>query len=105
MQFFKGDEKEQKLVQALSPIFSSIRNSRNTFYNMAYTAFQLGEVIWDTGSSPIVGRVPRNVFREAFPEIFNAFQEGGSLESYLTVFRKVFGDEVDIEFVVPEPGH
>ena len=43
MQFFKGDEKEQKIVNAVAALFTSIKASRTAAYNDCYTAHDLGE--------------------------------------------------------------
>ncbi len=61
-------------------------------------------MIYDTGRSPLSNAIVRSIFRESFKEIFEAFIAGGTFESYLTVFRKIFGDDVVVEFTVPDPG-
>ena len=78
---------------------------RDEFFLEAYSCFLLGEVLYDTGASTISTAMTRDVFRTAFFAIFDSFVEGGSLESYMTVFRAIFGPDVAVVFDVPNPGH
>lgn len=74
------------------------------FFENAYQAFPLGEAIYDADASPLANAIDRGIFREAFSEIFEAFTKAGTFESYLDVFRNIFGDDVDVDFTVPDPG-
>lgn len=104
MQYFKGDDIEKKFDQISSGILDTLSLDRTEFFQEAYECFVLGEVIWDSGRSPLANAIPREVFREAFSALFNSFTFAGTFESYLTVFKAVFGDDVVVEFVVPGPG-
>lgn len=104
MQFFKGDELERKVYEVGRTIFDELSLQRTEFYNQAYDNHILGELIWDSGRSPLANAIPRDIFREAFTEIFNTFRIAGTFESYLDIFRKIFGNDVQVEFDVPAPG-
>ena len=41
---------------------------------------------------------------KSFATIFGSFLEAGSFETYLEVFRNIFGDSVEVTFAVPAPG-
>lgn len=104
MQFFKGDDKELQYYEAAKNLMDSLSIGRNEFFNGAYSCFSLGDVIWTSRRSPLANAIPQAIFREAFPEIFETFLEAGSFEGYLSVFRRIFGEGVEVNFTVPAPG-
>lgn len=104
MQFFKGDEKELKFYNSGKPEFDSIYFQKNEFSENAFDCFMLGEAIHETECSPIGRAVNIVIFREAFSAIFNSFEFVGSFESYLTVFKTIFGDDVQVTFTIPDTG-
>lgn len=103
-QLFKGDELERKFFEAGSPAFDETSQQLDLFFDGAFDAYALGEILYDSGRSPLANAIPRRIFREAFASIFNSFLVAGSFESYLTVFRTIFGDDVVVTFTVPGPG-
>lgn len=104
MQFFKGDETELKFYEAGKVIFDQIDAQKDLFFSDAYTAYDLGGLIYDLKKSPLSNAISRDIFREAFKEIFNGFINAGTFESYIDIFTKIFGESVSIEFTVPAPG-
>lgn len=103
-QYFKGDALEKKFDGVGAPLLTTIEGQRDDFLEGAYSAAPLGEVIFDSGRSPLSNAISRTIFRSAFKEIFDAFVQVGTFEAYLTVFRKIFGEDVVVEFTVPAPG-
>lgn len=103
-QFFKGDAVEKKFYYSGNPIVSNLEVGKDDFFEGAYSCFKLGEVLYDSGRAPLANAIPRDIFREAFSSIFDSFLVAGSFESYLTVFRTIFGDDVVVTFTVPAPG-
>lgn len=104
VQYFKGDETELKYFACGDTISSQLSLVKNEFFEDAFNCFILGEVLYDTNLSPLSNAIARDIFREAFSTIFESFVTVGSFESYLTVFRKVFGEEVDVYFTIPAAG-
>lgn len=104
MQNFKGDADELKFKAGAADAFDTIDLLKDTFFDECFECFKLGEVIWDSGRSPLSNAIERAIFRESFPEIFDAFVAGGTFEAYLTVFAKIFGEDASVEFTVPAPG-
>lgn len=105
MQFFKnGDELEQKSYSSGKPAVDNIDLDLSEFYESAYTTGPLGDVLYDTGRAPLANAIDRNIYRTTFNELFDAFSKVGTFEAYLTVFRKIFGNDVDVDFTVPSPG-
>ena len=104
VQYFKGDETEIKFFNCIDPIATILSEQKSDFFDQALTCYILGQVLYDTGRAPLANAIPRSIFAESFAGIFNAFLSAGSFESYLTVFRSIFGDDVEVEFTVPAPG-
>lgn len=104
MQFYKGDATEQKYYASGEGILDLIGIQLDDFLQGAYSCYPLGDMIWDTGRSPLANAIPRSIFRESFPELFESFRAAGTFEAYISVFKKIFGDDVVIDFTVPAPG-
>jgi hypothetical protein len=104
MQYFKGDDREKQFYQSGRPAFAQASTDKDLFFGDAYHTFALGDMLHDSKRAPLTNAIVKSIFRESFAEIFQAFAESGNFESYLTVFRKIFGDDVDVTFTVPDPG-
>lgn len=98
MQYFKGDEAEIKYYMSARPSFQLIDLQKDIFFEEAYQAYPLGDLVYDNARAPLANAISRNIFRESFSEIVDAFIVAGTYESYLTVFRKIFGEDVQIIF-------
>ena len=104
MKYFKGDATEIKMQAIFEPINAVIESGKDLFLAEAYQTYPLGDLIHTEDRSPLSNAIIQDIFRQSFKEIFDAFVVAGTFESYLTVFRKIFGDTVDVDFVVPAPG-
>lgn len=103
-QYFKGDATELKYYNSGLPISDNLSAQKDIFFDEAYACFVLGELLYDNEYAPLARAIPREIFRESFATVFDAFLVAGSFESYLTVFRNIFGDDVEVTFTVPDPG-
>lgn len=103
-QLFKGDELEENFYNAIKPTVDEISAQKDLFYDGAFECFALGDLLFDTARAPLANAIPKDIFRESFSAVFDAFLVAGSLESYLTVFRTVFGNDVEVSFNIPGPG-
>lgn len=103
-QYFKGDAQELKYDAAGQPILDIISGEMDNFFDGAYQAGPLGDLIFDDLRSPLSNAIRKDIFRIAFKEIFDAFVQVGTFEAYITVFKKIFGDDVVVEFTVPAAG-
>lgn len=103
-QYFKGDATELKYYESTTEITQTLGVELTEFFDEAYACFILGELIWDNELSPLSTAIPRDIFRESFSAIFDSFLFTGSFESYMTVFRSIFGEDVEVTFTVPAPG-
>lgn len=104
MQFFKGDPTELKYFNSGRTVLELLSAQKTEFYNECYGCFVLGELLYDNDYAPLSNAIPREIFRESFATLFESFLQAGSFESYLTVFKNIFGDNVEVTFTVPAPG-
>lgn len=104
MQFFKGDDLEIKMETCGDQIATQLSGQKDAFFTDCYNSFPLGDLIYTIGASPLSNAIIQSVFRESFNDVFNAFSTAGCFESYISVFQKIFGADVDVEFTVPAPG-
>ncbi len=105
MQYYKGDDTEIKMVGVAKPIADILSLEKDAFYAGAFSTGPLGDLIFTNRRAPLANAISQAVFRDSFPDIFDAFIAGGTFESYLTVFKKIFGDDVAVTFTVPGAGH
>lgn len=103
-QFFKGDTTEQKYLACVEPLSDNYSLEKDEFFEDAYNCFLLGDLLFENELAPLANAIPQEIFRESFSEIFTAFESAGTFEAYLTVFRKIFGEDVEVTFTVPDPG-
>ena len=103
-QYYKGDAIEKKFDSSAKPLLDILGAERDDFLENAYTAYGLGAALWDENLTPLSNAIDRDIFMQSFSAIFDAFVVAGSAESYLTVFRKIFGEDVEVTFTVPAPG-
>lgn len=104
MQYFKGDTREQQFFNSLDGVLQAASADKDDFFADAYQCYILGDILHDSDASPLTNAVKKDIFRSTFPEIFDAFIVSGTFESYISVFKKIFGDTVEIDFTVPAPG-
>ena len=105
MQKFKDTELENKIIDSVKPVFDLINVNQNSFFEDAYFCQKMGELIYDNALIPNLRAFQRNVFIRAFHEIFEAWSFCGTFETYIEVFKKIFGESALIEFTVPAKGH
>ncbi len=104
MQKFKGDAIEQKYIDSGSPIFDLLSMTKDEFFDGCYDAGPLGDLLHDIARSPLANAIDLAIFRGCFNTVYESFRHAGSPEAYLDVFRKIFGDDVEVTFTVPAPG-
>lgn len=104
-QFFKTeDAQEQKFYNAALVTSQGLEIQKDLFYDDAFACAVLGDLLYDNNLAPLARAIPRDIFRTSFATIFESFIAAGTAESYLTVFRNIFGDDVEVTFTVPAAG-
>lgn len=103
--FSVNDVTEDQITGLIKPSLDEMGDDLDDFFEGADTCFLLGDVIYDSGRTPLQGVITRSIFRSSFFAIHELFTRPGTFEFYLEVFRAVFGEDVQVEFVIPNPGH
>lgn len=104
MQYFNGDDVEKKYYNSGAVKMNELSLQKDEFFDDAYACQVFGDLLFEEMRSPLSNAMPKEIFRESFSEIVQSFIEVGTFESYLTVFRKIFGPDVDVTFTVPAAG-
>lgn len=102
--FKENDNLETKFIEVIEEQNSATQASLDEFYNQAYLAAPLGDVLYDENRDPMVGVVTKETYRESFSAIHDAFTRPGIFEFYLSLFERIFGSGVNVEFEIPGPG-
>lgn len=106
MQAFKeNDPKELKVRSSFDPALSLISSNRSEFYEGAYTSYGLGQILFNLKNDPMARLVDLETFLESYPAFHELFTRPGTFEFYLQLFRSIWGDQVEVEFIIPAPGH
>lgn len=104
MKYFKGDDKELKVYQAGDGMLTSISLALNEYFEDVYGSKPLGAFLFDEQRFPLTNAIKRDIFINCFQELFQAWSFCGTFESYILVFKKIFGEDSTIVFTVPDPG-
>lgn len=105
LQTFKpNDVLESRVASCFVPVVEELNVERDSFHDGAYQAAPLGEALYELGRDPLVGVISVEIYSESFPAIHELFTRPATFEYYLTVFRAIFGENVNVSFTVPSPG-
>lgn len=105
VQFFKpNDEDERKAFNAVESLSDILSGFKDDFFEGAYGATALGEILFDGAYMPLTNAIRREIFIDAFKELFEAWSFSGTHQTYVEVFKKIFGEDVELDFTVPDPG-
>ena len=104
MQFFKNDALENKINDSVETLFDNIGTEIDTMESECFECYKLGEVLYDNDLMPLTNAIQRQVFVKCFPQVFEAWSKCGTFESYIAVFKKVFGSDAEITFTIPGAG-
>jgi len=102
--FKRNDETEEKILNAGVTILEELASHRQDFWNGAFTALPLGDVLYGLERDPLVGVILPETYRESYPAIHELFTRPSTFEFYLDVLKSVWGENATIEFVIPGPG-
>ncbi len=105
MQRFKeNDSTEPEIYGLFTPTLNELGVERDSFFLNSFACYLLGDILYDLQRDPLADVITRNVYRTSFPSIHELFTRPGTFEFYLDVFRKVFTDDVEVEFIIPSAG-
>lgn len=102
--FKENDDTERRVILVAMPILDSVGTDLDLFWDGAYSAYPLGDVLYDLGRDPMSGVITKDIYRKSYPAIHNLFTRPGTFEFYLEVFRAIWGPGVQVIFDIPSPG-
>jgi hypothetical protein len=102
--FKETDPIETKTLAVFMPTLDALGEDHDDFWNGFATAANLGDVLYTLGRDPLAGVIDPITFRQSFWAIHELYTRPGTFEFYLTVFRAIWGDDVDVIFTIPGPG-
>lgn len=100
MEYFKGDETEKKIAACGNSLFQVLEGELRLFLQNAYKGEGMGRVLYDTGLAPLVNVLPRDTFAAAMNALVANFRAAGTFESYISVFKTIFGADTDVAFEI-----
>lgn len=103
--FKENDEIEVKVRDAFLPAMELVGADLDEFKAGAYECWVLGQVLAALNASPLADQVSEDTFKKSFYAVHEYFTRPGTFEFYLDICRVIWGDAVDVEFVIPNPGH
>jgi len=104
LQPFNANDAHEARFRALAPALEPTSAALDAFYAGAYTAEPLGVVLHRLNRSPLTRILTEETFRKSFASIHEFFTRPGTFEFYLSLFRTISGEDVDVTFTVPAPG-
>lgn len=102
--FKENDTTEAKMIAAAMPALDEDGLDLDAFFDGAFSAYQLGDILYDLNRDAMVDAVTRDTYRRSFPAIHQLFTKPGTFEYYLEVFRAIWGNTVEVEFTIPFDG-
>lgn len=102
--FKENDPVEAQMKAVLLAALAPLSSDRDAMYADCYNSYPLGDVLYDLERDPLSDVITRDVYRASFPAIHELFTAPGTFEFYLSVFRKIFPEDVDLQFAIPGPG-
>lgn len=103
--FKANDAIETSIMELFDGVLDPLGVDIDSFYEDGYESWALGQVLKDTASDPLSRMVTVTAFIRSFNAIHNSYQRPGIYSFYISIFRKIWGDSIDIEFLNPNPGH
>ncbi len=102
--FKETDATEALMSSVLMPTLELLGADRDTFFNECFESYLFGDVLYDLDRDPLVDVITQLVYRSSFPAIHDLFTAPGTFEFYISVFERIFPDDLDIQFEIPDPG-
>ncbi|WP_424244959.1 hypothetical protein Dip510_000067 [Elusimicrobium posterum] len=102
---FKNDNLELKFSGSAEKVFTELKQTLADWFENAYTDQKFGGVLYDNNVTPLTGTIARDIFIKNFNQIFEKWRYVGSFESYLYVFKHIFGESSRINFEKISPAH
>lgn len=104
MKYFKGEENELKIDLATEYYLQTFQDDLAAYFDEIYESTPLAEFLYDENRVPLTNAFKRDIFIRTFTQILESWKFCGTYESYLSFFRTLFGENVEVLFSNPGPG-
>jgi hypothetical protein len=102
--FKENDENESKVIESFLTVSDPMEDDFDSFYVNAYSSYKLGDVLFELQRDYIASAISQELYRIAFYKIHELAATIGTFETYLEIFRAIWGPDVDIVFSSPGDG-
>lgn len=105
-QLFKLNEENRKFFEIMKNAKAMTTSSDLVqMYNEVVGSRALGEVIFDNGFVDFGFEIGREFFVDNYLSIIEAMTKPITLPSYRILIKALLGEEVEVTFDIPKPGH
>lgn len=101
IQLFDEKIETEKFYNSFLGVFNYLEVQRNRFYDNCYFVNALADFLY--GSVPASQAMPIEEWRMSFNHIIQAFNLSGTYETYITMFKGLFGNNALITFEILNP--
>lgn len=101
--FKPNDERDFKFNSIFDDLETSINADLDTFFGQCYASYLLGDILYENDLDPIAKVLKQDVYRTSFNAIHELFTRPGTFEFFLSVFRAMWGSDVDVAFTILQP--
>ena len=101
-QLFDKKTETKKFNNVFNSFFNYQLAQKQKLYNNAYNVYVLGDYTW--GSILISRAMPLEVWRRGYGRFIEGMAFSGTVEQYISLFKGIFTEDVEVEFTVPEAG-
>ncbi len=102
--FRPNDLRDQRFSNVFDDLDDGINSDLDTFFNQCYSSYLLGEILWENDLDPIAKVLKLDYYQRAFNAIHDLFTRPGTYEFFLSVFRAMWGADVEVYFTIIQPG-
>lgn len=102
--FRPNDIRDQKFLGVFDDIETQTNVDYDAFFAQAYASYLLGDIIYENNLDPSAKVLTQEVYRTSFNAIHDLFTRPATFEFFLSVFRAMWGADVDIVFTIIKPG-
>lgn len=103
-QYLVGDNDELLFHNVVKKYSAVYQAGLIAMFANCYNDQALGQVLYNLNQSPLYKAIPESVFIATFNAIFEKWRYVGNFESFITVFKAIFGNETTITFTKTAAG-
>lgn len=103
-QYLVGDNDELLFHNVVKRYYAGYQAGLIDMYANCYNDKALGQVLYNLNQSSLYKAIPERVFIATFNAIFEKWRYVGNFESFITIFKSIFGEDTAITFTKTAKG-